>query len=110
MVKLLAQHRPLMRGGYQMADASQYVFSFQELAELLVKRQNIHEGLWSVTIKFGIQAGHIAGLGAPLLPTALVPVLEIGIQKVDKANELTVDAAKVNPQRKSRKGRQQQLQ
>jgi hypothetical protein len=85
-----------------MAEPSQYMFAFNEIAETLVKKQGIHEGLWSITVKFGIQAANIGGFGAgPLLPTAII--LEIGIQKLDKPNELSVDAAKVNPRKKKAK-------
>lgn len=80
-----------------MAEATQYLFSFKELAELMIKRQDLHEGLWAIYVKFGINAANISLGGADHLPTALVPILEIGIQKQDQPSSLTVDAAKVNP-------------
>jgi hypothetical protein len=86
-----------------MAQATRYAFSHKELAETLVKKQGIHEGLWAIYLRFGIQGANVGGLaGTPLLPTALVPVIEIGIQQKDKADDLTVDAAKVNPKKKKR--------
>jgi len=86
-----------------MAEASLYTFNFKELAEILVKDQNIHEGLWSIYVKFGINAANVGTGPSDLLPTALVPVLEIGIQKQDKTNSLTVDAAEVNPPSRKKK-------
>jgi hypothetical protein len=80
-----------------MAEASQFVFSFQELAGVLVKQQNIHDGHWGLFVKFGIQAANVAGPDGNLLPTALVPILEIGIQRFDQPNSLSVDASVVNP-------------
>lgn len=80
-----------------MAHATQVIFSFKELAELLIKQQNIQEGLWGVYVKFGIAAGNAPGPTGELHPTAIVPVLEIGIQKFDESNSLTVDASIVNP-------------
>lgn len=35
-----------------------------------------------------------------LRPTALVPVLELGLQKFDALNNLSVDASQVNPVKK----------
>jgi hypothetical protein len=80
-----------------MAHATQVIFSFKELAEVLVKQQDIHEGLWGIYLKFGIAAGNAPGPNGDLLPTAVVPVMEIGIQKFDEANSLTVDASAINP-------------
>lgn len=81
-----------------MAEATRYTFSFKEIAETLIKRQGIHEGLWGVYVRFGIQAANVGGMGgSPLLPTAMVPILELGISRKEKPDELTVDAAKVNP-------------
>jgi hypothetical protein len=81
-----------------MAEATQYVFNFKELTEILIKKQGIHEGLWGILIKFGLQAGNLNTPGTEtVLPTAIVPVLEIGIQKQDQPNPLAVDAAAVNP-------------
>lgn len=80
-----------------MAEASQFVFSFSELAEVLVKRQGIHEGHWGLFVKFGISAVNISGPDAKLLPAAIVPILEVGIQRFDEANSLTANAAEVNP-------------
>jgi len=80
-----------------MAEASQYVVSYKELAEVLIKRENIHEGLWGVIVRFGIQAANISLGGGDPIPSAIVPVLEIGIQREVNATPLTVDAAVVNP-------------
>lgn len=35
-----------------------------------------------------------------LKPTAVIPILELGLQKFEKENNLSVDAAEVNPSRK----------
>ena len=80
-----------------MAEAKQIIFRHTELAEMMVKQQDIHEGLWSIYLKFGIQGANLGPTPEDILPAAIVPVLEIGIQRVNKANRLTVDAAIVNP-------------
>lgn len=83
-----------------MAESTQITFTHKELAEMLVKHQNIQEGVWGLFIKFGIQAMNIGENDTQLVPAALVPVLAIGLQKFDKENSLSVDASKVNPPKK----------
>jgi hypothetical protein len=80
-----------------MAEASQIVFKFPELAEILVTRQDIHEGHWGIFLRFGLAATNVNSPTGDLLPSAIVPVIEIGIQRFDEPNNLTVNAAEVNP-------------
>ena len=89
-----------------MAEVKQYVFSYKEVVEALIKQQGIHEGLWGIFTRFGIQGANIAGpdpTGEPLLPVAVVPVLEVGIQRAeaDKSVPGVCDAAVVNPKKVS---------
>jgi hypothetical protein len=97
-----------------MAETKMIAFSMNEIAEILVKKQQIHEGFWGIYAKFGIGAANIEPRplpeGAPppthnLLPAAIVPILELGIQKFDSPNSLAVDAAKVNPISKQKQKR-----
>lgn len=80
-----------------MPEANQILFSFKELAALMVKNQDINEGYWGIYVRFGISAANAGPSDADLKPTALVPVVELGLQKFDQLNNLSVDAAKVNP-------------
>lgn len=82
-----------------MAEANNYTFDFQELAEILVKQQGITEGLWGIYIEFGLGAANINTEpgGKILRPAAINLVQKMGIQKFAEANNLTVDAAQVNP-------------
>ena len=89
-----------------MAETSQINFSYQEIVEALVKEQGIHEGIWGIYIEFGISAANIGT--APnetnnVVPAAIVPVLKIGIHRFAEPNNLTVDAAVVNPPPKLKK-------
>lgn len=88
---------------------SPILVGYKELAELLIKEKGIHEGLWGIFVRFGLNAAnvnfaHSEGGGKTLLPTALIPVQEIGIQRFAEATELTADASKVNPRPRGRKG------
>jgi uncharacterized membrane protein len=83
-----------------MGDAKQYVFTYKEIAETLVKAQGLHEGLWGVYMEFGLQATNAGPNDNELLPAVIIPVMKVGIQRFEKANGLTVDAALVNPSKK----------
>ena len=83
-----------------MADPRQFSFSYQELAEILVKQQGIHEGVWGIFVEFGLGATNVGGPapGGESVPAAIVPIQRLGIQKYDvEVKGLTVDAAVVNP-------------
>jgi hypothetical protein len=83
-----------------MAEISKYSFSYREVVEALVKHQGLSEGIWSLDINFGIQATNFGANETDLKPTAIIPVLAIGLTKQVKETNLTVDASKVNPARK----------
>ncbi len=82
-----------------MPESRQITFSYQELAEILIRQQGVREGLWGVYVELGIGGANISlGPGMEAVPTAVVPLQRIGIQKFDtEVPGLTVDAAKVNP-------------
>jgi hypothetical protein len=80
-----------------MPEIANIVFSYKEVATALLKAQDIHEGLWSLFMRFGLNAANMGGNDNELRPCAIIPVLEIGLQKAEKENNVTVDAAKVNP-------------
>lgn len=82
-----------------MPDTPQiFTFTHQELAEILIKQKNFHEGLWGIYVEFGIGAMNIGQGPNDLLPAAIVPVVKLGLQRFSELNNLSVDAAKVNPE------------
>jgi hypothetical protein len=80
------------------------MYSPQEIVESLIKKEGIHDGIWGLVIKFGFGASNVNPPDTPshLLPAAVISIHEIGIQKVDRQNNLTVDASKVNPAKSRR--------
>lgn len=82
-----------------MAEANQYVFSYEEVVEALLKKQGIHEGVWGVYLEFGIQGANAPGPEGNVLPVAIVPVVKIGLQKSREGIKFPgeVDASVVNP-------------
>ncbi len=84
-----------------MAEANQQrTYTHRQLAEILVKDQGIHEGLWGLYVEFGIAGTNLANpKDGTVNPAAIVPVIRIGIQPFREASSMTVDAAEVNPAR-----------
>lgn len=80
-----------------MAEANLFTYSFKELAALMVKDQGIHEGLWGVYVRFGIHAANAGPSDNDMKPTALIPIVEIGLQRFEQLNALSVDASVENP-------------
>jgi hypothetical protein len=80
-----------------MAEATQYGFTHKELATMMIKALNIHSGIWGIAVKFGLGAINAGSNDNDLMPAAVLPVMEIGLQKFDKVNNLSVDAAQANP-------------
>jgi len=74
-----------------------YQFTHQELAEILIKHMDIHEGLWGIYVEFGIGAMNVGQGPNDILPAAIVPIVKLGLQRFPEPNNLTADAAKVNP-------------
>jgi hypothetical protein len=80
-----------------MADISKYTFGYKEVVEALIKKQDLHEGVWALDVNFGLRATNFGTSESDLAPTAIIPVLGIGLTKQDRENNVSVDAAKVNP-------------
>jgi len=82
-----------------MPETNNYTFSYTELAEILVKKLDIHEGLWGLYIEFTLGAANVPASpdGKMLAPAAIAAIKSIGIQRFDAPNNLTVDASVINP-------------
>jgi hypothetical protein len=81
-----------------MAEATQFMYSHRELAEILVKAQGLHEGIWTLTITLSFGAANIGTSpeANDLSPAGVVRVQNIGLQKADEMTPLSVDASIVN--------------
>ncbi|HEY6324652.1 MAG TPA: hypothetical protein VJA16_24165 [Thermoanaerobaculia bacterium] len=78
-------------------ETTHIAFTHKELVELLVRHQGLNKGIWGLFVEFGIGAANVGPSDEELLPTAVVPVIKIGLQRFPKLTSLSVDAAKVNP-------------
>lgn len=81
-----------------MPEPNNVIFSFHEVVTALVKAGDIHEGIWGLFVRFGLGASNVGESETSMRPSAIVPIVEIGLQKFEKEGNLAVDAAKVNPQ------------
>lgn len=79
-------------------------FSLVQLAEILVKSEGLHEGLYNLSIEFKIGVGTIGPPEESILPGAVVGISRIGLSKTEESekNIHTVNAAEVNPAPKKR--------
>ncbi len=82
-----------------MPETRQIIFSYKEIAEILIKHQDIHEGLWGIYVEFGISAANVnTSPEGDSMPAAIVPLQRMGLQRYDvEVSGLSVDAAVVNP-------------
>jgi len=74
-------------------------FSLVELTEILIKHQELHEGLYNLSLEFQIAVGAVGPTPELISPGAMIGVSRIGLAKTEKekANIHTVDAASFNP-------------
>ena len=89
-----------------MAGNKQYLFNHKAIVEDMIKRQGLHEGLWMLTIELGLKGTNVqtqTAEGNVLTPAGVLTISRLGITRTNQANDLTVDAAKVNPLSSSHK-------
>jgi hypothetical protein len=84
-----------------MAEENQHAMELNQLVELLIKHNNVHEGRWSIMVGFQIGVGAY-GPAEQTYPGAAVTIQQIGIQRVEPGVQIApgafvLDAAEVNP-------------
>lgn len=90
-----------------MADVNQYVVTHKELLELLIKHNNVHEGLWALMIGMQIGTGNFGPTPELSQPGIMATVNQIGMQRLmpgttQAPGSLVLDAAKVNPKKRNK--------
>jgi hypothetical protein len=82
-----------------MPEVNQIFFQHKEVAEVLLKKANIHEGKWMLSVNFGFAVGNFGAIPDQATPGAVATVLAIGIIRAaqDTPEALQVDASVVNP-------------
>ena len=64
--------------------ADKLVFTYKEVVEALIKQHGLHEGVWSIYMEFGISGGNAGPSEDMMMPTAIVPIIKIGLIRVEK--------------------------
>lgn len=79
-----------------------YYLDFREIAETIMKRENIHEGIWSIFVEFNYAA---TNLNSPsgTFPSFITAVKSVGIFPAQEENNIAFDASKLNPAPKPKK-------
>ena len=81
----------------------QITFQFKELAAQRAREAGVHKGHWGLYVRFGLSASNVGPSQEDLLPAAIVPIVELGIQEFDAPNSLSVDAATLGSKAGDRK-------
>lgn len=77
--------------------------SYHEVATALIKASGPHEGHWKVLVGHGptiTQQATFSGRAFPGNPTfmsCMVPIVQLGLIRVDEPDALSVDAKLINP-------------
>lgn len=74
-----------------------YIYELQEVVELLIKKENLHEGIWGLSVEFRLGAASTGPSENELYPTGVCAVAKLGLQRVNAENNMSLDATKVNP-------------
>lgn len=74
-------------------------YSNNELVNLILKNERIHDGNWILAINFGFTAMNIRQSedDREISPSGIVSVQKIGLRRVSEPLPFSVDAAVVNP-------------
>lgn len=79
------------------------LLSLSDLTKLLVKHYDIHEGLFDLSIEFQIGIGAVGPSPDAIVPGAMIGVQRVGLIPSTVVGPSTIDAAAVNPAKKTRK-------
>jgi hypothetical protein len=79
-------------------------YSTNELINLMLKNEGIHDGNWILAVKFGFAAMNIrvSDDAQEVTPSGIVSVQKVGLQRTKDPMPFSVDAAIVNPPQKKK--------
>jgi len=92
-----------------MPEINQYMLSLSEVGDALVKKLDLKEGHWMVSLNVQMTAGHFAFNAEQLpLPGAMLQISQIGLNRVPEGvskppDALVIDAAKISASDKKEK-------
>ncbi len=77
--------------------SQQPMYSAKDLTEILIKHNDLHEGIYALNLEFQFGLGMMGPTPEQTLPSAIVSLARVGLNKVGVHATNTVDAAEVNP-------------
>jgi hypothetical protein len=72
-------------------------YNIKEIIEILIKHDGIHEGIYALNLEFQVGFGMAGPTTDQSVPSAIIGVSGLSLNKVDIPTPNTVDAAAVNP-------------
>jgi hypothetical protein len=80
-----------------MADVAEHSFTHKDVIRALLRQQNITEGFWQLTVRFGFAAANVGPNPDALNPAGIAQVESIGLRRVEQqADNLTLNAANLD--------------
>ncbi len=76
-----------------MAGATQYSFDLLEVGEILLNRENIREGLWTVGVMFAGTPAEAGPNPESIRPSMVISVDKFLLTRADKKGPLVIDAS-----------------
>lgn len=80
-----------------MAEATQYAVELKEAILVLIRHLELHEGIWAMSVEFGLGVGNFGVSPEEARPSAFVQVQKLGLVRAEAEGPLAIDASKVNP-------------
>lgn len=77
--------------------------SIHELVPVLIKHYGIHEGFYDLVVEFQVGMGPVGPDPDALTPGAMIGVSRVGLKRSETPGPTTINAAIVNPAKKSQK-------
>jgi hypothetical protein len=79
------------------SNANPEPIALKEVAAFLVKRYDLHEGLWDIVFEMQVGIGQFGSKPEDTLPGAMFRVSRVGLSRASLVGPLTVDASSINP-------------
>ena len=76
-----------------MDNATQFQFELLDVAKILLKKQGIKTGLWTIGVNFGIAPMNAGPSPETVRPSMMISLDKLLISKVDEPGPLTIDAS-----------------
>jgi hypothetical protein len=74
-----------------------------EIGKLLIKHYGLSEGLFDILVEFGVGFGAVGPRPEEIVPGVMIGVSKIGLINVEQKGPSTLNAAEINPPRKTKK-------